>query len=100
MLMPVRVLLLFVFLHWQVALLLYLSIAIGSLTIARKVMRAQREPPASGRQAMVGGRAVVTSVGDGGRARVHYKGETWRAVFYGPRHAGQQVVIESVGPSC
>jgi len=36
--MPVRVLLLFVVLQWQVALPPYLSIAIGSLTIARKVM--------------------------------------------------------------
>jgi rhodanese-related sulfurtransferase len=53
MLMPVLGLLLFVFLPWQVAVILYVPIAIGSLIIARKVMQAQREPPVSGREAPI-----------------------------------------------
>jgi membrane-bound serine protease (ClpP class) len=95
MLTPVLALLLFLFLPWQVALLLYVPIAIGSLTIARKVMRAQREPPASGREAMAGEQAVVASV-DHGQVEVHYKGETWRAISYQPLQAGEPVRIEAV----
>ena len=95
MLLPVLGLLLFVFLPWQVALPLYVPIAIGSLAIARKVMRAQREPPVSGREAMAGKEAVVTSV-DHGQAEVHYKGETWRAVSYQPLQTGEKVLIEAV----
>lgn len=95
MLLPMLALLLFVFLPWQATLPLYLPIAIGSLAIARKVMQAQREPPASGQEAMVGDGAVVTSVGDG-EAGVHYQGEIWQVVSSQPLHSGQQVVVEAV----
>jgi membrane-bound serine protease (ClpP class) len=95
MLIPLLALLLFVFLPWQMALLLYVPIAIGSLVIARKFMRAQREPPASGRESMAGAQAVVTSVAKG-QAEVHYKGETWRAVSSQPLQTGEKVLIEAV----
>jgi membrane-bound serine protease (ClpP class) len=95
MLMPLLALLLFVFLPWQMALLLYLPIAIGSLAIARRAMRAQRGPPASGQEAMAGAQAVVTSVANG-QAEVHYKGETWRAVSPQPLQTGEKVLIEAV----
>jgi membrane-bound serine protease (ClpP class) len=95
MLTPLLALLLFVFLPWQVALALYVPIAIGSLVIARKVMQAQREPPASGPETMVGDQAVVTTV-DSQVAEVHYRGEIWRAVSSQPLHAGEPVRIEAV----
>jgi membrane protein implicated in regulation of membrane protease activity len=95
MLMPLLALLLFVFLPWQQALLLYVPVVIGSLAIARKAMRGQGEPPASGREAMAGEEAVVTSV-ENGHAGVRYKGETWRAVSDRPLQPGQQVLIKAV----
>jgi membrane-bound serine protease (ClpP class) len=95
MLTPFLALLLFLLLPWQVALPLYVPIAIGSLAIVRKVKQAQREPPANGREAMAGGPAVVTSV-DHGLAEVHYKGETWRAVSSQPLQAGELVRIKAV----
>jgi membrane protein implicated in regulation of membrane protease activity len=95
MLTPLLALLLFPFLPWQVALPLYVPMAIGSLAIARKVMQAQREPPASGREAMAGGQAVVISV-NSQEVEVHYRGEIWRAISAQPLHVGQQVVIEAV----
>ena len=53
-LMPVLALPLFVFLPRQVVLPLHVRTGSGPLSIARKAMRAQREPPASGREAMAG----------------------------------------------
>jgi membrane-bound serine protease (ClpP class) len=95
LLTPLLALLLFLFLPWQVALALYVPIAIGSLAIARQVVRAQRERPASGLEAMAGEQAVVTSV-DYREAEVHYKGETWRAVSSQPLQTGEKVRIEAV----
>ncbi len=74
---------------------MYVPIAVGSLAIARKVMRAQLGPPASGREAMARAQAVVVSVANG-QAEVHYKGETWRAVSAQPLRIGEQVLIEAV----
>jgi membrane-bound serine protease (ClpP class) len=95
MLLPVLALLLFVFLPWQVALALYVPIALGSLAIARKAMQAQSAPPASGREAMIGDTARVVGTGDGA-AEVHYHGEAWRAVSSDPLQVGQEVVIREV----
>ena len=95
MFLPILALVLFLFLPWQWALPLYLPIAIGSAAIARKAMAAQREPPVSGEEAMIGDRAVVTSVRKR-EASVHYRGEAWRAVSSRPLHRGQQVVIEDI----
>lgn len=95
MFMPLLALVLFVLLPWQWALPLYLPIAIGSAAIARKAMRAQRQPAANGEEAMLGDRAVVVSV-ENRAAWVHYRGENWRAVSSHTLHRGQQVVIEDV----
>lgn len=95
MFMPFLALVLFLFLPWQRALPLYLPIAISSAAIARKAMQAQREPPVSGEEAMIGDRAVVTGTGKRA-ARVHYRGETWRAVSSRSLHRGEKVVIEDV----
>jgi membrane-bound serine protease (ClpP class) len=88
-------LLLFIFLPWQIALPLYVPIVVVSLIIGRKGMLAQRQPPVSGREVMVGDRAVVTSVTTD-EVEVHYRGETWRAVSSEPLHPGQPVIIEAV----
>jgi len=95
MLTPVLALLLFVFLPWRVAPPLYVPITIGSLAIARKGMQAQREPPGSGREVMIGEQTVVTSVSDE-QAKVHYNGETWRAVSAQTLQTGEQAIIEAV----
>lgn len=95
MLTLVLALLLFMFLPWRVALPLYVAIAVGWLAITRKALAAQHEPPISGPEAMVGDRAVVTSVGDK-RAQARYRGESWRAESSLPLRAGEPVLIESV----
>jgi membrane-bound serine protease (ClpP class) len=95
MLMPLLALFLFVFLPWQVALPLYVPIALGSLALTRRMQQTQRETPASGREAMIGAQAVVTNVGHR-EAKVRYRGEIWRAVSAQPLRAGQQVVVEAV----
>lgn len=77
------------------ALPLYLPIAVGSAAFARKAMQAQREPVIRGEEAMTGDRAVVTQV-DNRAARVHCRGETWRAVSARSLHRGRNVVIEDV----
>lgn len=95
MFMPLLALVLFALLPWQWALPLYLPIALGSAAIARKAMQAQREPVISGEEAMIGDRAVVTSVRKR-EASVHYRGETWRVVSSRSLHRGQNVVIEDI----
>ena len=95
MLILLFALLLFVFLPWQVALALYVPIALAALAIARKGRQAQREPPAMGREAMVGDTALVVRTEDGS-AEVQYRGEAWRAVSSDPLRVGQKVVIREV----
>jgi membrane protein implicated in regulation of membrane protease activity len=95
MFIPLLALVLFVFLPWQLALPLYLPIAISSLAIARKAMQAQHLPLVNGKEAMLGDRAVVVAV-SGRKADVHYRGETWHALSSQPLHPGQQVIIEAV----
>jgi membrane protein implicated in regulation of membrane protease activity len=91
---PLLALALFLFLPWHVALLLYLAFAIVALAIARKVVQAQRQPRASGEEAMIGGRAVVVSMGTR-FVEVQYQGEIWRAVSSQALHLGQQVIIDN-----
>lgn len=95
MFMPVLSLALFFFFPWQWALPSYLPIAIGSLIIAYKAMQAQFQPPASGREAMVGNKAIAVST-EKGKVKVRYQGEIWNAHSKIPLNYGQQVMIESV----
>jgi len=95
MLLPLLALALFIFLPWQLALILYIPIAIGSLVILRKIIQAQRLLAVTGESAMVGNRAVVVG-GEGKEVEVHYRGEIWHAVSPQSLHRDQEVVIEDV----
>jgi membrane protein implicated in regulation of membrane protease activity len=95
LLLPLLALVLFWFLPWQLALLLYLPILVVSVIGFWKGLQALRRPPVSGENTMIGERAVVMDAVDG-RIEVHYEGEIWRAVSSRPLHKGQQVIIEGV----
>ena len=59
LLMPLLALVLFILLPWQLALPLYLPVLMGSLLVHWKIIQAQRQPPITGKRAMIGGRAMV-----------------------------------------
>jgi len=88
-------LLLFFFLPWPYALALYIPIASVSLLGYWKMWQVQRQPPLIGHQAMIGGRAEVTS-SKSAEIEVRYRGETWRAISPHTLQHGQAVVIEGV----
>jgi membrane protein implicated in regulation of membrane protease activity len=92
---PLLALVLFIFLPWPLALLLYLPIAIGSSIAFWKAMQALREPSVTGKGAMIGDQAVVVDVMRD-ELEVHYQGENWRAVASQPTHRGQKVIIKGV----
>jgi membrane protein implicated in regulation of membrane protease activity len=95
LILPLVGLVLFVFLLWQVALPLYAVILGISLGVYWKIIKAQRQRPAIGRRAMIGGQAVVVKVEEGD-IEVDYEGEIWRAVSTEPLHQGQHVIIKGV----
>ena len=75
---------------------------VGSLSALVLVLvgmgvRAQRTPPASGAEGMIGeaGRAL-TSIEPGGVGRVHAHGELWTATATEPVAAGQSVTVTAV----
>ena len=93
--LPLLALGLFFVLPWQLALALYVPIAIGSLVAYRKAWQAQSRPQVTGKRAMIGDQAEVAGT-DGDGAEVEYQGALWRAVSSQPLHPGQQVIIEAV----
>jgi len=95
MIVMVLALLLFAFLPWPVALALYVPVSAVSLFSVWKVRQAQRQPPRTGTQTMIGEQAEVVSA-DRNAVEVHYRGELWRAASSQPLNPGQPVVIEGV----
>lgn len=93
--LPLLALILFYLLPWQVALPFYALILVGSIIGYWKALQAQRQPPAMGRRAMIGDRALVVKAEKGG-LEVEYKGEIWNAVSPQPLQIGQMVIIEKV----
>ena len=93
--LPLLGFVLFIFLMWQIALPLYVVILGVSLGVYRKVIRAQRRRPVTGKRAMIDNRAVVVRA-EGGEVEVDYEGEIWRASSPQPLQPGQQVIIEAV----
>jgi membrane protein implicated in regulation of membrane protease activity len=92
---PLLALVLFIFLPWPLALLLYLPIAITSLIAFWKAIQVLREPSVAGKSAMIGDQAVVVDVMRD-ELEVHYQGENWHAVATQPVNPGQKVIIEDV----
>lgn len=74
-----------------------LAVALGGLfmLVGAAVMRARRQPPAAGREQMVGSNGPVLSWhGHEGRVRVH--GEVWRARSQARLRPGQQVRVSGI----
>jgi membrane-bound serine protease (ClpP class) len=86
---------LFLFLPWWVALPLSVPILALYVTAFVKGKRAQRLPPTTGEEAMIGAQAVVTNAGLE-ELEVQYRGELWRAVASAPVERGQRVVIQGM----
>ena len=61
--------------------------------IAGAGLRAQREPPRTGAEAMIGQRAVTLERIDAAGGRVRFEGEVWKAASAEPIDAGQAVAI-------
>jgi membrane protein implicated in regulation of membrane protease activity len=93
LLLPLLALFLFLFLPWQLALLMYLPVLIVSVIGFWKGLQALRKLPVTGEQAMIGERAVVMAAKNG-NSEVHYEGEIWRAVSEQSLHRGQPVIIK------
>jgi membrane protein implicated in regulation of membrane protease activity len=95
LLLPILALALFLVFRWQIALILYLPILLGSIAVFLKVLQAQRQPRATAEEAMVGGRAVVIEV-QPGEILVDYHGEIWRAASNTSLHPNEEVLIQAV----
>jgi membrane protein implicated in regulation of membrane protease activity len=95
LLLPILGLGLFFVFRWQIALILYIPVLLGSIAVFRKVLQAQRQPKASAEEAMVGAGAVVIEAQEG-EALVDYQGEIWRAVSTVPLHPHEEVFIRAV----
>jgi membrane protein implicated in regulation of membrane protease activity len=93
--LPLLALGLFFVFRWQIALILYIPILLGSLAGFLKVLHAQRQPRMTAEEAMVGAVAVVIEVRKG-EALVEYQGEIWRAASTVPLHPHDKVLIEAV----
>jgi membrane protein implicated in regulation of membrane protease activity len=93
--LPVLALILFYLLPWPIALPFYALILVCSIIGYWKALQAQRQPPAMGRRAMIGDRALVVKA-EKGDLEVEYKGEFWNAVSSQPLQVGQMVIIEKV----
>jgi membrane protein implicated in regulation of membrane protease activity len=95
LLLPILALGLFFVFRWQIALILYIPILLGSLAVFLKVLQAQRQPRTTAEEAMVGAGAVVIEV-QKGQTLVEYQGEIWRAVSTVPLHQHEEVLIQAV----
>ena len=95
LLLPILALGLFFVFRWQIALILYVPILVGSLAVFLKVLQAQRKPRTTGEEAMVGAGAVVIEVRKG-EALVEYQGEIWQAVSTVPLQPHEEVLIQAV----
>jgi membrane protein implicated in regulation of membrane protease activity len=95
MLMPLLALVLFLFLPWPYALVGYVLIVSVSLLGYWKALQALRQPPITGRKAMIGGRAEVIR-SKPGEIEVRYWGETWQAVSEQALRRGQEVIVEDM----
>jgi membrane protein implicated in regulation of membrane protease activity len=95
LLLPILALGLFFVFRWQIALILYIPILLGSLAVFLKVLHAQRQPRTTAEEAMIGAGAVVVEVRKGG-ALVEYQGEIWQAVSTVPLHPHEEVLIQAV----
>ena len=95
LLLPILALGLFFVFRWQIALILYVPILVGSLAVFLKVLQAQRKPRTTGEEAMVGAGAVVIEARKG-EVLVEYQGEIWRAVSPVPLQPHEEVLIQAV----
>ncbi len=95
LLVPVVAVILFFFAPWQVALPVYLFLAVGSLWAYYKALQALKQPPLMGRRVIVGQKARVVRM-EKGQIDVEYDGEIWKAVSSRKVEPGQQVVIKGV----
>ncbi len=95
LLLPILTLGLFFVFRWQIALILYLPILLGSVAVFLKVLHAQRQPRTTAEEAMVGAGAVVIEARKG-EVLVEYQGEIWRAVSTVPLHPHEEVLIKAV----
>jgi membrane protein implicated in regulation of membrane protease activity len=89
------VLALFLLFPWWIALPLCVPILALYLMAFVKGRRAQRQPPTTGEEAMIGAHAVVTDARRG-KLEVQYQGERWRATASTRLKPGQPVVIQDV----
>lgn len=94
LLLPILAILLFFFLPLAWALPLFLITIILSLFAYGKAIRAQRQRVRSGRDEMLGERAVVDAVSPS--LQVEYRGEIWSARSDVPVSAGESVRITGV----
>jgi membrane protein implicated in regulation of membrane protease activity len=85
----------FLFFPFPIALAAYMPIALTSIAIAYKAMKALRQPPANGLETFIGKQAVVVST-HGNEFSVRYLGEIWRAKSACVLQSGQRVVIQNV----
>ena len=95
LLLPLLALGLFFVWPWQLAIVVFVPVAIISLVGYWKVLQATRRPAATGSKAMIGDQAVVLTVAEG-EVEVDYEGEIWRAVSARPLHVGDRVIVEAV----
>jgi membrane protein implicated in regulation of membrane protease activity len=95
LLLPILALGLFFVFRWQIALILYTPILLGSIAVFVKVLQAQRRPRTTAEGAMVGARAVVVEA-QNGKTLVEYHGEIWRAVSTVPLHPHEEVLVQAV----
>jgi len=94
LLLPILAILLFFFLPLAWALPLFLATLALSLLAYGKAIRAQRQRVRSGREQMVGERAVVEA--ESPFLQVEYRGEIWSARSPVPVAAGESVIITGV----
>lgn len=92
--MPVIALTAFVFLPLPVAAPTYTVVAVISLILYWKILKALRMPVITGYTGMIGRRALVHRAGDTGVVRCH--GEFWSARFDGEVHPGEYVRVKEV----
>jgi membrane protein implicated in regulation of membrane protease activity len=93
--LPALALIVFLFLPWGEALLVYLPLALLSLAFYWLVFRTIRQPPRTGREEMQGAVARVVGVRDSSPPcyLVRYQGELWKAVSQQRLIPGEEVQI-------
>jgi membrane protein implicated in regulation of membrane protease activity len=91
--MPLLGLGLFVFLPWQVALLLYLMVDALSIWLYTRIRQSMKQPVRTGREAMIGQTVTVTAAVGSQDGQVRYHNEVWSAVSDQALPAGEQARI-------